>query len=99
MVSSSLRLAPVLFVLLSTLSPARAAVADYKLGDVADTDVVTPVPLLVVNPEATEVLKQKASAEVRFVVRHAPDVVKEAEAELREQIAAARRNFMLHLQQ
>src|SRR5262245_59079526 len=100
MATSSPRLAPVLFAsLLSLVSLTRGAVADFKLGDVAETDVVTPVPLLVINPEATEVLKQKASQEVRFVVRHAPQVVKEAEADLREQIAAARRNFMLHLQQ
>jgi hypothetical protein len=99
MASPSLRLAPILLVVLLPLLPARAAVADYKLGDVAQADIVTPVPLLVVNPEATEVLKQKVSQEVRFVVRLAPDVVKETEAELREQITAARRNFMLHLQQ
>jgi hypothetical protein len=79
------------------LNPARAAVPDYKLGDVAETDVVTPVPLLVINPEATEALKQKAAQEVRFVVRHSPQVVADAEAELRESIVTARRNFMTNL--
>src|SRR5687767_14456535 len=45
--------------LVLSLQPARAAQPDYKLGDVAEADIVTPVALSVINPEATEVLKKK----------------------------------------
>ncbi|MGH7956546.1 MAG: hypothetical protein ACREH8_06000, partial [Opitutaceae bacterium] len=81
------------------LHPARATLPDYKLGDVAEADVVTPVALVVVNPEATEALKQRVSLEVRFVVRHAPQILTQAEAQVREAIAAARRSFMTNVQQ
>jgi hypothetical protein len=71
---SMIRVRPALAVLVTALAlqsdPARAAVPDYKLGDVATADVVTPVQLLVVNPEGTEELKRKVAQEVRFVVRH-----------------------------
>lgn len=82
------------------LSPAAAHAAGlyYKLGDVATEDVVTPVPLLVVNPEATEALKQKVAQQVNFVVRHSPEGAVEAEAELRQSIAVARGNFLTNLQ-
>lgn len=79
-------------------STTHAAVPDYKFGDVAEADVVTPVPLLVVNPEATDALKQKVAQQVNFIVRVTPQSATEADAELRESIAVARRNFMSTLQ-
>ena len=84
------------FVLISL--PARA-VPVYKLGEVAEADVVTPVALVVVNPEATEALKKKVADEIRFVVRHAPQTLAAVETELRESIAVGRRGFMTSLQQ
>jgi hypothetical protein len=81
-----------------SLSSAHAAVPDYKFGDVAVADVITPVPLIVVNPEATEALKQKVAQQVPFIVRHTAQSTSEAEAELRESIVTARRNFMTTLQ-
>ena len=81
------------------LHPAHAALPDYKLGDVAEADLITPVPLVVVNPEATEALKKQVSLEVRFVVRHAPQMVAEAEAHLREIMVRARRALMTNVQQ
>jgi hypothetical protein len=80
------------------LSVARAAPPDYKLGDVATEDVVTPVPLLVVNPEATEALKQKVAQQVLFLVRHSPSLTTEAETELRQTVEAARNTFLGALQ-
>lgn len=79
------------------LSIARAAVPDYKLGDIAEADVITPVPLLVLNPEATEILKQKVADQVNLVVLQATDATAEAEASLREKVAAARIVFMTAL--
>jgi len=71
-----------------------AAIPDYKLGDVATEDVVTPVPLLVINPEATEALKQKVAQQVLFIIRTTPQSTAEAEAQLRESIATTRTSFL-----
>lgn len=87
-----------LVALLLSGSPVRAAVPDYKLGDVAAEDVVTPVQLLVVNPEATGALKQRVAEQVLFVVRQSPQSAVDAEAELRQSIAAARVSFTKALQ-
>ncbi len=81
------------------LSSAWAATPDYKLGDVVTEDVVTPVALQVVNPEATEALKQKVAQQVPFVVRITPQSATEAETELRASIARMRTNFLTALQQ
>jgi hypothetical protein len=77
---------------------AHAAPPDYKLGDVAQEDVITPVPLLVVNPDATDALKQKVAQEVRFIVRHASQSAAAVEAEMRASITTARQSFMTNLQ-
>ncbi len=99
MVTHRVRTAIVLLPAVLTLSlhPARAAVPDYKLGDVATEDVITPVRLTVVNPEATEALKRRVSLQVPFVVRHTPQTAAEAEAALRQSVAAARTTFLTAL--
>jgi 7TM-HD extracellular len=84
--------------LLLSVSGARGSVPDYKLGDVASEDVVTPVQLLVVNPEATGALKQRVAEQVLLVVRHSSQSAAEAEADLRQSIAAARGIFLGSLQ-
>jgi hypothetical protein len=88
---------PLVTALVLLLLPLRAAVPDYKLGDVAEADVVTPVALVVINPEATEALKKKVAEEIRFVVRQAPQTLTAVENELRESVAGVRRSFMTSL--
>ena len=80
------------------LHSAHAAVPDYKLGDVAREDIITPVRLLVVNPDATEALKQKVALQVPFIIRRTPQSADEAEQDLRQSIATARTKFMAALQ-
>jgi len=75
-------------------TPSHAAVPDYKLGDIATADVVTPVQLLVVNPDATEALKQKVAQQVPTIVRRTVPTTAEAEADLRASVATARANFL-----
>ncbi len=72
----------------------HGAVPDYKLGEIAREDVITPVALVVVNPEATEALKQKVAQQVNPVVRHARPIGAEVEAELRASVATARKIFV-----
>jgi hypothetical protein len=88
----------VLAVLALTFSPGSAAVPDYKLGDIAAEDVITPVPLVVPDPEATEALKQRIALQVPFIVCQTAESAAAAERELRESIATARRNFLTSLQ-
>ena len=76
----------------------HAAVPDYRLGEIAREDVITPVALVVLNPEATEALRQKVAQQVNPVVRHARPIVAEVEAELRASIGTARQNFLEALQ-
>src|SRR5687767_5228726 len=87
-----------LTVLVQPLLAAQATIPDYKLGDVAEADVMTPVPLVVVNPDATEVLRQKVGQQVNLVIRQTLNSAAEAEAALRESVVAARGRFMLNLQ-
>src|SRR5688500_5127775 len=97
--SARAALAVLVTALVLQLHPAHAALPDYKLGDVAEADVITPVALVVVNPEATEELKRRVSLEIKFVVRHAPELVAEAESQLREILNGARRAFRTNVQQ
>ncbi len=83
--------------LLAVAPPSVAAVPDYRIGDVAEADIVTPVPLLVLNPEATEILKQKVAGQVQLIVLQNTAVAAEVEAAMREKVAGARILFMTAL--
>jgi len=81
-------------VLLFSAPPARAVVPDYKLGDVAAEDVVTPVRLQVLNPEATEALKERIAREVPYVVLRTGTSAAEAERELRASVDETRAAYL-----
>jgi hypothetical protein len=80
--------------LLASPSAGHAAFPDYKIGDIATEDVITPRPLSVTNAEVTETLQQNAANEVPFVVRFNPKGPDEAEVALRAAIIMARYKFM-----
>lgn len=84
--------------LILPLHSGHAAPPDYRLGDVAKEDVITPVRLFVMNPDATDALKQKVALQVPIVVRRTPESADEAEQDLRQSIATARTKFMAALQ-
>lgn len=86
-------------VSLLTLLSAHAAVPDYRLGDVAREDVITPVPLLAVNPEATRAMRQTVEEQAPFIVFQTPQSTDEAETELRQSLAKTRAKFLTVLQQ
>lgn len=91
-------LPPVRLALLLLPLALSAAVPEYQLGDVARDDVIAPVPLLVVNAEATEALRRKVAEEVKLVVRFNPRGAADAERDLREAVVAARARFLTALQ-
>jgi hypothetical protein len=73
--------------------PLHAALPDYKLGDIAQEDVITPVSLTVQNAEATEELKRREASRVQMIFRVNPVAAREAEADLRASFEAARAAF------
>ncbi|MBP7142355.1 MAG: hypothetical protein KBA71_10640 [Opitutaceae bacterium] len=76
---------------------AKAAIPLYKLGDIAEQDVITPVALTVADPVATEKLKEKLAREVLPVLRFSPAKANEAEKRLKESLDTARQNFLTTL--
>ena len=82
----------VLFVLSSSLS-LLANIPDYKLGDTAKEDIITPVPLTAVNPDGTEALKKREASKVPPVFRFSARAADDAEAALRASFHSARTNF------
>jgi len=89
--------AAIVAALLLPVLQTRAAVPEYKLGDVAADTVVTPVRLVVIDPDATEALKQKLSQDLLLVVRHAPASAAESETAIRQSIGTAKTNFLTTL--
>jgi len=83
----------VLATLLLAAFPLLADVPDYKLGDTAQENVITPAPLNVLNPEATETLKNREAARVPLVFRLNTNAAAEAEEALRASFYFNRTNF------
>jgi hypothetical protein len=89
-----LPMAILLSTLLAGLAPLlQASIPDYKLGDVATDDVITPVSLSVPRPDATDALKQNLAQQAPSIVRFLPSAAAESEADLRARIAEARKRF------
>jgi hypothetical protein len=76
------------------LSAAAKDVAEYRLGDPVTEDIITPVALMVVDPAATEALKQKEAQRIPVVFRHDKSAAAFVEVELRETFSQARSNFV-----
>lgn len=68
--------------------------AEYRLGDKLAEDIVTPVPLMVVDPSATEALKEKESQRIPVIFRFDKTVSTLVESEMRETFSLARSNFV-----
>src|SRR5260370_9380353 len=56
-----------------------ADLPDYKVGDTATQDIVAPIPLVVIDAEATEALKQKEGSRVPVICRYYTNAADEAE--------------------
>ena len=68
--------------------------AEYRLGDKLTEDITTPVPLMVVDPAATEALKEKESQRIPVIFRFDKTAATLVEAEMRETFSLARSNFV-----
>ncbi|MBE7539887.1 MAG: hypothetical protein HS122_15940 [Opitutaceae bacterium] len=94
---AAFRPAALLSALLFAYFTASATVPLYKLGDVADQDVITPVALTVVDPVATGKLKEKLAQEVLPILRFNPGKAEELEQRLRQELETAKGNFLTTL--
>ena len=74
------------------------SVPDYRLGDKAVAEVVTPVQLIVLDPERTEILRQKEAQRTPAIFRFYPNVIDEAEAGLRSAFNSIREKFLAALE-
>ena len=68
--------------------------AEYRTGDQVTEDIVTPVPLMVVDPVATKALKDKEEQRIPVIFRYNESALATVEADLREAFSVARSNFV-----
>src|SRR5262245_16990342 len=68
--------------------------AEYRLGDQIEEEIITPVPLMVVDPIATKALKDKEETRIPVIFRYNESALKMVEAGLRETFVQARTNFL-----
>jgi hypothetical protein len=80
--------------LLSIFPLAAKEPADYRVGDTAEEDVTTPIPLAVIDAEATRALKERESRRGIIVFCFYPDRAVEAEAAFHSAFTRTRSNFL-----
>ena len=68
--------------------------AEYRVGDKVAENIVTPVPLMVVDPAATEALKEKESLRIPVIFRFDKTAAAVVDTEMRETFSLARSNFV-----
>ena len=85
-------------LLLAASLPAKE-LADYKIGERAEADITTPVPLVVIDPEATADLKSKEGERVPVIFRFYPQAGEEATAAFHKSFAQTRGNFLDAIEQ
>jgi len=72
--------------------PAKAS-PDYKLGDPVSADIVAPKPMIVIDTEATAVLKEKEALKVPAILLFHPEVADEVEQSFRAKYSLVRSSF------
>jgi hypothetical protein len=81
-------------VLLAAPSLSAKPLAEYKIGDRVEEDVVTDSPLIVLDAEATAVLKEREVERVPVIFRFDPDAIRLATNAFHESFVQARGNFL-----
>jgi hypothetical protein len=75
------------------------ALPDYRVGDKAEADVVTPIPLVVFDAARTESLRQSEAQKTPPVFRYDPEAAKKAEQALQLAFAETRAQFATGLEE
>jgi hypothetical protein len=80
--------------LLPILNLSAKELADYQLGDKAEEDIVATSKLSFVDPDATEVMREKEAQRVPVIIRYYTNTANDLEARFRQEFAATRENFL-----
>lgn len=93
---NAFRLAAITTVVCSQLFLTATArdLAEYRIGDKLEENIIAPVPLMVVDPAATEALKEKESLRIPVIFRFDKTAAAVVETEVREAFSQARSNFV-----
>jgi membrane-associated HD superfamily phosphohydrolase len=75
-----------------------AKIPDYETGDTATADVVTPISLIVIDPKATKMQREKEIQYISAVFQHDPDAIDQVEAALHKILANEREKFVKDVQ-
>ncbi len=84
----------VVLALLSAAAVSARELADYKLGDRVEADLTTPVSLVVIDPEATALLKAREGERVPAIFRFYPEAGAEVTAAFHKSFVQTRVNFL-----
>ena len=68
--------------------------ADYHIGDQVEEDIVAPTTLSIMDPEATQVLKQKEADKVPMVIRFYTNTADTVETHFRTAFTQTHENFL-----
>ncbi len=74
------------------------ALLEYRVGDQAEADIVTPVPLVVFDPIRTETLRKAEAQRVNPIFRHFPFAAAQSEQALKAAFTNARARFTAGLE-
>jgi hypothetical protein len=85
--------------LLSAASLDARELSEYKIGDRVEEDISTLTTLVVIDPEATAVLKEKEGERVPVIFRFHPKAADEAVTALHENFVSMRSNFLNAIEQ
>lgn len=85
---------PLALVLTALLSASAKELTEYRIGDRVETDIITPLPLMVVDPAETDALKDKEAQRIPVVFRFDKSAAISVETDLREKYSLARSNFL-----
>lgn len=88
-------LAGAVAVFLATAATAAEfpALLEYRVGDQAEVDIVTPVALVVFDPARTETLRKAEAQRVNPIFRHFPLVAAQSEQRLQSAFTGAQLRF------
>lgn len=79
-------------ILLTLCLPASAQA--YEVGDTADSDVLAPRKIVVVDDEATAALREREGRRVNVVYRFLPNAINEVESAFHSTFVKTRANFL-----
>ena len=82
----------------SSFAAELPALLEYRVGDQAEADIVTPVPLVVFDPARTEGLRKAEAQDVNPVFRFLPAAAQQSEADLRSAFTNAQAHFTAGLE-